>query len=346
MNIKSIKNFTFKHTKSFVASIIVATLGVTSLVSVSTFAKDYKIVDGEIVVEVTIFSNEVYTAIDKAGIKLSDKDKVIIDESNPKITNVDIKRAFDVFVKVGNDTYQVKLADGTVQDVLDQLKISLNENDVIDVSLDQNVSPNMNININRVEFKEVSEQQEIPFSTETRNTNDLFKGETKTEKGENGSKVINKQEKYVDGVLVETKQISENVTKQAKNQINLVGTKEKPKKVRSIAKTSAPAAHNVGAPTSYSKVLTGVCTAYCGANNKLDGGPRTSTGKKVTKGIVAVDPRKIPYGTRLYIPGYGYAVAADTGGAMRSGKVLIDLGFDTQAECLSFGRRQMTIYVL
>jgi 3D (Asp-Asp-Asp) domain-containing protein len=45
----------------------------------------------------------------------------------------------------------------------------------------------------------------------------------------------------------------------------------------------------------------------------------------VTYGIVAVDPAIIPLGTRMYIPGYGEAVAADTGGAVKG--YIIDLGY-------------------
>jgi 3D (Asp-Asp-Asp) domain-containing protein len=51
----------------------------------------------------------------------------------------------------------------------------------------------------------------------------------------------------------------------------------------------------------------------------------TATGVPVDRGIVAVDPSVIPLGTRLYIPGYGYAVAADTGGGIRGN--MIDLGY-------------------
>jgi 3D (Asp-Asp-Asp) domain-containing protein len=55
------------------------------------------------------------------------------------------------------------------------------------------------------------------------------------------------------------------------------------------------------------------------------GGNTTATGTGVYKGIVAVDPNFIPLGTRLYIPGYGYGVAADTGGGVRGW--FIDLGY-------------------
>ena len=52
---------------------------------------------------------------------------------------------------------------------------------------------------------------------------------------------------------------------------------------------------------------------------------RTATGVLVTYGVVAVDPNVIPLGTRMFIPGYGYGVAADTGGAVKG--YIIDLGY-------------------
>jgi 3D (Asp-Asp-Asp) domain-containing protein len=67
----------------------------------------------------------------------------------------------------------------------------------------------------------------------------------------------------------------------------------------------------------------------------------TATGLPVGHGIVAVDPRLIPLGTRMTIPGYGEAVAADTGGAIVG--MTIDLWFPTEAQAAAFGRRSITI---
>jgi 3D (Asp-Asp-Asp) domain-containing protein len=81
-------------------------------------------------------------------------------------------------------------------------------------------------------------------------------------------------------------------------------------------------------------------TAYCGG--RCSG--RTALGWQAGYGIVAVDPRVIPLRTRLYIPGYGYAVAGDTGGAIRGSR--IDLGFNTYRDARQFGRRNVTVYLL
>jgi len=73
-------------------------------------------------------------------------------------------------------------------------------------------------------------------------------------------------------------------------------------------------------------------------------GGMTAIGRRAGKGIVAVDPRVIPLGTRLYIPGYGIAVAGDTGGDIVGNR--IDLGFDSWRDAMLFGRRDVKVYRL
>jgi 3D (Asp-Asp-Asp) domain-containing protein len=76
------------------------------------------------------------------------------------------------------------------------------------------------------------------------------------------------------------------------------------------------------------RVVTMIATTYDPYNCGGSGSGRTRTGLLGGYGVVAVDPRFIPMGTRLYIEGYGYAVAADTGGAIKGNR--IDLGIDSQ----------------
>lgn len=97
-----------------------------------------------------------------------------------------------------------------------------------------------------------------------------------------------------------------------------------------------------GAPSKYSKVLTVEATAY--SSQDPGNGNYTATGSRLKKGIVSVDPRLIPLGKKLYIEGYGYAVADDVGGAIRGHR--IDLAYDSRSEALQFGRQTVKVYVL
>ena len=91
-----------------------------------------------------------------------------------------------------------------------------------------------------------------------------------------------------------------------------------------------------------SSALSMVATAYTANCAGCSG--ITASGRAAGHGIVAVDPRVIPLGTRMYIPGYGHAVAGDTGGAIRGRR--IDLGFNSDAAANRFGRRPVTVYLI
>jgi 3D (Asp-Asp-Asp) domain-containing protein len=97
---------------------------------------------------------------------------------------------------------------------------------------------------------------------------------------------------------------------------------------------SAPAGGTTPSVADGPRTLTVSSTGY-----SMPG--HTATGLPVGRGIVAVDPSVIPLGTRMSIPGYGEAVAADTGGAVQG--MTIDLWFPTLAEALAWGRRTVTI---
>ena len=116
---------------------------------------------------------------------------------------------------------------------------------------------------------------------------------------------------------------------------------------------SAPAAAAqapAGGPDGARRAMTMVATAYDpgpASTGKSPGHPAygiTASGMRAGYGVVAVDPRVIPLGTRLYIPGYGNAVAGDTGGAIKGNR--IDLGYATYGEAIRYGRQSVTVYVL
>lgn len=137
--------------------------------------------------------------------------------------------------------------------------------------------------------------------------------------GVTGQKKLVYEDIYVNNVLTKSVLISEKITTQPVTEVISVGTK-KVFKTTTIHESLLPNAtfkywriiKNMRA-TAYDRYCPG-CSGY------------TCTGKLLNKGMVAVDTSVIPLGTHLYIPGYGYAVAEDKGGAVKGNR--IDLGFD------------------
>ncbi|MGA8574867.1 MAG: 3D domain-containing protein [Candidatus Cybelea sp.] len=115
-------------------------------------------------------------------------------------------------------------------------------------------------------------------------------------------------------------------------------------------------AEGIGATTLYSFEAHGLAQMAYMARSAIEmlataytagsagGSGMTALGRRAGYGIVAVDPRIIPLGTRLYIPGYGVAIAGDTGGAIVGNR--IDLGFDSLRDAMLFGRRDVKVYRL
>lgn len=188
------------------------------------------------------------------------------------------------------------------------------------------------------EYKTI--ETEISYSTETVENNQVLEG-TQTVKtaGVNGIKETVVKEVYLDGELISSEIISENVALEPVNEVIEVGTK--------------PALNTISTEKGtfvVSKELTMKSSAYtssveCTGKNPGDAGYGiTASGMKAQYGVVAVDPSVIPLGTKLYIEGYGYAIAGDTGGSIKGNKV--DLYFNTYSEAINYGVKQVKVYVL
>jgi 3D (Asp-Asp-Asp) domain-containing protein len=97
---------------------------------------------------------------------------------------------------------------------------------------------------------------------------------------------------------------------------------------------------------SSGRVLTMVSTAYdgCWSCNRPYYGYPSYIGLPLKRGIAAVDPRVIPMGARLYVEGYGNAIAADQGNAIKGNR--IDLFFDTHQQALNYGMKKVKVTIL
>lgn len=299
-------------------------------------------------------------AISSSGVTLGEDDKVTPDlhtNLEPNM-NISIERCHKVIISADGRTKEYGVPLGlTVAEALKFLEIPLYENDVIDTDLSATVTDNMQISIERVGYRNKITTKTVPYKTVRKNVDYLDEGTTQVlVKGVNGESEIVIKETLKNGEIVQSEEIKNKVTVQPTDEVILVGTKKKdqtvqvstgsnPSKPVSSSAVGTITDHN-GKSLSYSKVLTGSGTAYT-----ADPGARTSTGTVPSYGTVAVNPKIIPYGTRMYITTtdgyvYGYATASDTGGALRQGTALVDLYMESTQKCLNFGRRTVKVYIL
>lgn len=276
---------------------------------------------------------------------------VLKDGMTVKITN-----AYHASVTADAVQQTLLLGEGTVKDALQKAGITLGESDEVSPSLDSALYDNVNITVYRVEYTERTVNETIHFAKKTEKSSALYKGQSEIlQAGANGEKTVTYRDKIVDGVRVSSEAISETVLTEAVPQITAVGTKQKAVAVASlrnggtpISELTAPETLQIvdGAPTQYSKIITGKAAAYTASP-----GSKTASGRAVKPGYIAVNPNQIPYGSKLWIVStdgivYGYAIAADTGGFVKKGKFTVDLFMNTEAECRQWGSRDVIIYVL
>lgn len=286
-------------------------------------------------------------AVFKAGFTMA-QDDVMSQDPNTVLTQdtqLSITRYYHVNVTADGNTQTVLVKEGDVSTALAAASVTLGEEDFADVALDESLSEGLDVKVSRVTYEEESKTEAVDYTVKQVETEDLYKGETKVQtQGEEGERTITYRNKLIDGEVVETTEVSNEITKEPVQQVELIGTKTRPSGYATISADGTLIDHN-GNTVSYTKALTGRCTAYTG-------GGLTATGRPAQYGNIAVNPNVIPYGSKLYICSpdgsivYGYATAADTGGFASQGYIMADLYYDTYQQCANFGVRNMTIYVL
>lgn len=229
----------------------------------------------------------------------------------------------------GGTTREITTTAETVSQFLAENKLILGKLDRSSVTPAAPLTDGMQIVITRIRTEQNVERKPIAFPTTEKFVRTLRVGEKKiVQAGKKGEKTATYLSTYKDGERVQHKQVAVKVTP-PRRQIVLKGMR---------GMTLASRGWFGGR-----RVLEMVATGY-GPGGGMYPGSRTRTGLKQGKGVVAVDPRFIPLGTRLYIDGYGYAVAGDTGGAIKGAR--IDLGFNTDREAMAVGRRKVRVLIL
>lgn len=232
----------------------------------------------------------------------------------------------------------------TVKELLSDLKIKVDDDDIVIPDLDTELKSEGKISIIKVDVKVIEKEVEAPFKTIKKKNKELTHKQSKILiQGVNGKNKVKCKEYYAGDKLIKEEVIHVETIVKPIDQVFEEGTKD--------------VFTNDRGDFTARKAIKMVATAY-------EAGPRstgkrpgdkgygiTASGARAKRGTVAVDPRVIPLGTKLYIksltpgvPDYGFAIAQDTGGAIKGNK--IDLFMDTVWECLQFGRRPVMVYIL
>lgn len=251
--------------------------------------------------------------------------------------HIDVIRSFPIQITAGGKVYQVYTVGRPVRNILNQFGIVYDVDDRISPSLDATIQPEQKIRVIRVSSSVITTRTVIKPGTEYQKDNSMEQGETKVVRiGETG--VVERQIKmiYEDGREIRRYKIAEKIVKPAVNAVIVVG-------IKPIIRTLVTSRGTY----RYRELKVMDATAYspgpesCG---KYAVYGRTYTGKKAGFGLVAVDPRVIPLGSKLYIDGYGQAEAADKGAAIKGNR--IDLCYETYREAVMFGRKKIMVYIL
>ncbi len=248
-------------------------------------------------------------------------------------TTIVVRRAVPLTVTVDGKTLKVTSARPTVKTMLEQQKISVGPLDKVVPADDGPLKKDMAVKVLRVTEKMVTETWAIPYERVEREDSGLAMGLSQVVRsGKSGSQDVTIKYTYEDGVQTGSKILDQKVTAEPVAELVAVGT--------------SGILNRGGTQIRFLKAMNMTATAYY--PGPISTGPYsdgyTAIGLKATYGVVAVDPTVIPLRSRLYIDGYGYAIAGDTGSAIKGYK--IDLCYDTYDEAIRFGRRPVTVYIL
>lgn len=232
---------------------------------------------------------------------------------------LEITHATNFTITADGKTRDYKSLANTVGEALDDVDIKLGSRDIISPSRDTMLTKNMEIVINRVKVREETVEEAVPFETVNKDDVSMDEGTKKVvTEGVAGKDKVTYEVTYVDGKEASRKELSREQITAAVNEVVAHGTR---------------ISYN---GKSYSRKIVVKAYAYTG-------GGRTAMGTRARVGEIAVDPSVIPLGTNVYIEGVGARRAEDTGGNIKGNT--IDIYMDTQAQCLNWGVRYVTVYI-
>ncbi len=321
------------------AACLVMVIGVTGRKQVTIIDKDREVI-------VSTIRSNMDSVLKAANIELSQSD-VVVPSKDTKLTDgliINIVRADQHEISVDDHVISHSTTLKTVGEIIADAGVELDAVDLVYPSRGVEVSGPVSIEVIRVTEDVIESTLAMPYGTIIEVSSDLEAGETvRMQTGQNGEKIMKYRVIYEDGEEIRRELIEESVTvepipeKLQRGRENLYVTSR-------------------GRPLRYQKVYIMRATAYdlsfqsCGKYPDHPEYGITYSGTQARPGVVAVDPRVVKLGSKLYIesmdrmPDYGFAKAEDTGSAIKGNRV--DLFIENRTQALRYGVRTVKVYVL
>lgn len=289
-------------------------------------------------VKFTTYKTTIRKILESKNIHVGPKDRVTpsLDSKPGRYDTIIIKRAVSIDVAVDGREIKIVSSEDTVDSMLKAEGITLSDEDKVLPGRDAELKDNMKVLITRVETKIVTEHVPVNFKEIVKNNKALPNTKRQiVQEGRNGEKIITASVVYENGKEVSRKILNETIIKEPTHRLIVQGTYP-----------LMPVSRG-GDIMPYKRAFKVRATAYWAVRGV--GKTYTASGRKAVRNpdgfsTIAVDPSVIPYGTKLFVEGYGFAIAADTGTAIVGNK--IDVFFDTYKEACRWGAKYVNLYVL
>ena len=292
------------------------------------------IVDGEQEQLTYSHAATVGEALAEMGVALYEHDRLAPAPKTPLNANMRIRitraKAIDIYADGRRQRAFVEAQ--TIEGALAEAGWTLGSLDYTRPSQETHITEGMRVDVVRVR-EEISEQREaIPYQTLSQVDSGLELDERRYIGGQTGERIRRYHIRYEDGVEIQREQISDEITRAPQNEIHYCGGR--------IVIRSLPTEQG---NLEYWRVIRMEITSYW-PGEFAENPAITSTGKVLTKGIVATHPEIISYHTRVYVPGYGIGQVEDTGYGLPTTRRWLDLGYDDHNKVL--WRKQENVYLL
>lgn len=336
------------------ATALLVAIAVTLLSQTVLAQTTYVITDGDRVVVHTSSATDPAEVLDEAGLELNRGDSYTT-QPGAGISEINVRRGKAVTIYHNGGELQVAAYEETVEQLLERLDISVGGNTQVSLPLETQTYEGMVLTVTQTVRNVETYTLTIPCETISQEDSSLPLGVQQVlTPGSDGQKQCVASVLYENGTEVSRVVLSETVLQEPVDQVVAVGTaEEEPETTTPIGGPMPEIGDGIitldsGEVLTYTKTMQVVATGYNKSNEGCN--DWTATGTLARVGAIAVDPRMIPYGTRMFIVSndgayvYGVATAEDCGGAINGSRV--DLYFDTNYECFQFGVRDCTVYIL